>query len=130
MTEYATTESIRRAHALEVHPSSLSRAAKWTDAALSRYAAAPVNRNEPQANVAFRITYASAADPSEPDPAADFAMVAPINRHVLDLAESISLHEDVYGVAIYAVDTEGYPETTPSYAFADGIGFDPANPPE
>lgn len=122
MTEYATVESIRAAHALETHPSALSNAAKWSDALLTAVPATPL-REAPEDNVALRITYLDGEN--NPDPAADYAMVIPFSEGVAHLAWALSLHEDIAGVAAYAIGPDGYPDSKPAYFYAYGEAFRP-----
>lgn len=112
-----TTETIREAHAREVHPSQtrvqwdeemLTRAAQWDDTVAD------------MGTLLIRVTYQCPTDTTAPDTSAgDFGMEAPAGDASVRDARDISRHADVYGVALYAViddNVSGYPLAV----FSDG----------
>lgn len=118
------TEAIRRAHALEVHPSA-GQLIPWSDRQLAEYPAQDVRWDDITQNVVLRVTYAKDEAKSEFDADADYPMPLPLTDDTIRLASSVSLHGGVFGTALYEVYEDGNLAPKPAIAFADGCSYNP-----
>lgn len=95
-----TNETILAAHVTEMNSGRLY---PWTNEMLTR-PALDTDDFFADAGMVLRVTYRCADDPDQPDTEADYALETNASDASTRDAESISLHPDVYAVAIYASD--------------------------
>lgn len=114
-----TDDTIRLAHAEELS----GELTRWVNMQLYEFPADRVNTEQPEQNVVMRVTYATDEAKSEIDKAADFPMPLPLNSDTFRLASAVSLHSEVFGVALYGVHADGSMDLTPAVAYADGNEF-------
>jgi hypothetical protein len=115
---YATAESIRQAHAMELHPSNGPLIPFNPDLLDVDY---PRDTDEVQPGVTMtvRVTYALDGDKCLPDLDADFQYTETASDAIVRGAVSISRHADVLAVAVYAGDAQ-HTLSYPSAIFVEG----------
>jgi len=112
--------AIKRAHAVETHPSAGNRA-MWDDQRLSYYPDSPVIADIPPANAVVRVTYGDwSAERDEWVANGDYCMYVPIDDRTMPMARDISTHDGVMAVALYEVDETGQNVPSPSIAYVAG----------
>jgi hypothetical protein len=106
-------DAIKRAHAKEIHPSNAL--VSWNAQQLDLYRVPDdgndVNWDMLELNVIARVIYMDGGD---------FPVPMPLNDDTMPVAESISTHDDVAGVALYQCDADGNNAPTPSCVWHNG----------
>lgn len=118
---YGTAESILAAHILERSaPASYA----WSDDTLTRPDLETDIPATGTTKLILRVTYTRDDMPTEPDSCADYGLETGLDQNydsAIRDARDISLHSDVFGVAIYVANADGYTlSPQPSALYSDG----------
>jgi hypothetical protein len=111
-------DSIRRAHAKEIHPSNPLVA--WHSNQLSELPGYDddIDLETLSANLLARVIYTS--EDGQRDPEADYDMPLPLTHESILAAKGISAHAGVFAVALYDVYDDGRNAQHPAAVYAHG----------